>query len=55
MSGFRLLACFAHPDDEAFPLCGELATRASIGVSVRFVIFPPSDEWQFRPAVTVTL
>ena len=37
MSGFRLLACFAHPDDEAFPVGGALAAHAARGVAIRLV------------------
>ena len=29
MHGHRLLACFAHPDDETLPVGGVLAAHAS--------------------------
>jgi LmbE family N-acetylglucosaminyl deacetylase len=32
-----MLACFAHPDDEAFPVGGALATYAVRGVEIRLV------------------
>lgn len=37
MPGLRMLACFAHPDDEAFPVGGALATYAARGVEIRLV------------------
>jgi LmbE family N-acetylglucosaminyl deacetylase len=37
MPGFRLLVCFAHPDDEAFPVGGALAAHAARGVEIRLV------------------
>ncbi len=37
MSGLRMLACFAHPDDEAFPVGGALAACAARGVEIRLV------------------
>lgn len=37
MTGLRLLACFAHPDDEAFPVGGLLARNVAEGRRVRLV------------------
>lgn len=37
MPELRMLACFAHPDDEAFPVGGALATYAARGVEIRLV------------------
>jgi len=37
MPGLRMLACFAHPDDEAFPVGGALANYAARGVEIRLV------------------
>ena len=48
MSGFRLLACFAHPDDEAFPVGGALASHASRGVLVRLVTATLGEEGEIR-------
>ena len=36
-SGYRLLACFAHPDDEAFPVGGTLAMYSSLGASIALI------------------
>lgn len=54
MSGFRLLACFAHPDDEAFPVGGVLAASASRGVSVRLVTATLGEEGEIRQAGSAT-
>jgi len=48
MSGLRLLACFAHPDDEAFPVGGVLAGSASRGVEVRLVTATSGEEGEIR-------
>lgn len=37
MAQLRLLACFAHPDDEAFTASGVLAASTARGVQVRLV------------------
>lgn len=37
MPELRMLACFAHPDDEAFPVGGALAAYAARGVEIRLV------------------
>ena len=44
----RLLACFAHPDDEAFPVGGALAAHASRGVRVRLVTATLGEEGEIR-------
>ena len=54
MSGFRLLACFAHPDDEAFPVGGVLALNASRGVSVRLVTATLGEEGEIRQVGSAT-
>jgi len=36
-SGYRLLACFAHPDDEAFPVGGTLAMYSGLGASISLI------------------
>ena len=48
MSGFRLLACFAHPDDEAFPVGGALAAHAARGVEIRLVTTTSGEEGEIR-------
>ena len=48
MSEKRLLACFAHPDDEAFPVGGVLAAQASRGVRVRLVTATLGEEGDIR-------
>ena len=54
MSSFRLLACFAHPDDEAFPVGGVLAAHASKGVSVRLVTATLGEEGEIRQEGSAT-
>ena len=48
MPGLRLLACFAHPDDEAFPVGGALAAHARRGVSVRLITATLGEEGEIR-------
>ncbi len=48
MPGARLLACFAHPDDEAFPVGGVLAAHADRGVTVRLVTATLGEEGEIR-------
>ena len=48
MPGPRLLACFAHPDDEAFPVGGALAAHAARGVAVRLVTATLGEEGEIR-------
>jgi LmbE family N-acetylglucosaminyl deacetylase len=47
-SGLRLLACFAHPDDEAFPVGGVLAEHVSRGVDVRLITTTLGEEGDIR-------
>ena len=48
MSGFRLLALFAHPDDEAFPVGGALAAHVARGVAIRLVTATLGEEGEIR-------
>jgi LmbE family N-acetylglucosaminyl deacetylase len=48
MAGLRLLACFAHPDDEAFPVAGALAACAAQGVEVRLITATSGEEGEVR-------
>ena len=48
MSRLRLLACFAHPDDEAFPVGGVLAQHVSRGVEVRLITTTLGEEGDIR-------
>ena len=48
MSEKRLLACFAHPDDEAFPVGGILAAHARRGVTVRLITATLGEEGDIR-------
>ena len=48
MREFRLLVCFAHPDDEAFPVGGALAAHAARGVMVRLVTATLGEEGEIR-------
>ncbi len=46
--GFRLLVCFAHPDDEAFPVGGALAAHAARGVDIRLITAILGEEGEIR-------
>ena len=48
MTEHRLLACFAHPDDEAFPVGGALAAHARHGIAVRLVTATLGEEGEIR-------
>ena len=48
MTEKRLLACFAHPDDEAFPVGGVLAAHANNGVEVRLITATLGEEGEIR-------
>ena len=48
MARLRLLACFAHPDDEAFPVAGALAAHAARGVEVRLITATSGEEGEVR-------
>jgi len=54
MPGLRLLACFAHPDDEAFPVGGALAAHAGRGVSVRLITATLGEEGEIRQSGSAT-
>ncbi|MCY4367110.1 MAG: PIG-L family deacetylase [Chloroflexi bacterium] len=54
MAGHRLLACFAHPDDEAFPVGGALAAHAARGVQVRLITATLGEEGEIRQAGAAT-
>ena len=48
MPGLRLLACLAHPDDEAFPVGGVLARHVAEGRQVRLVTTTLGEEGDIR-------
>ena len=48
MPGLRLLACFAHPDDEAFPVGGVLAQNVEGGRCVRLITTTLGEEGDIR-------
>ena len=48
MAERRMLVCFAHPDDEAFPVGGALAAHASQGVEIRLVTATSGEEGEIR-------
>jgi LmbE family N-acetylglucosaminyl deacetylase len=50
----RLLACFAHPDDEAFPVGGVLAAHAKRGVDVRLITTTLGEEGEIRQEGSAT-
>ena len=54
MSGLRLLALFAHPDDEAFPVGGLLARNVSKGRRVRLVTTTLGEEGEIRQEGSAT-
>ena len=54
MNGQRLLACFAHPDDEAFPVGGALASHAARGVEIRLITATRGEEGEIRQAGSAT-
>ncbi len=54
MPNHRLLACFAHPDDEAFPVGGALAAHAGRGVQVRLITATLGEEGEIRQAGSAT-
>ena len=54
MGRLRMLACFAHPDDEAFPVGGTLATYASRGVDIRLVCTTLGEEGEIRQPGSAT-
>jgi LmbE family N-acetylglucosaminyl deacetylase len=48
MPKLRLLACFAHPDDEAFTAAGVLTASVSHGVDVRLICATRGEEGDIR-------
>ena len=54
MPEHRLLACFAHPDDEAFPVGGALASHTRRGVEVRLVTTTLGEEGEIRQEESAT-
>ncbi len=54
MAEHRLLACFAHPDDEAFPVGGVLAGHAHRGVDVRLITTTLGEEGEIRQEGSAT-
>ena len=48
MAQLRLLACFAHPDDEAFTAAGVLVASTARGVQVRLVCATCGEEGDIR-------
>jgi LmbE family N-acetylglucosaminyl deacetylase len=50
----RLLVCFAHPDDEAFPVGGALAAHTARGVKVRLVTTTSGEEGDIRQPGSAT-
>ena len=48
MTQLRLLACFAHPDDEAFTASGVLAVSTARGVQVHLVCATCGEEGDIR-------
>ena len=54
MADLRLLACFAHPDDEAFPVGGLLASNVAEGRRVRLVTTTLGEEGEIRQEGSAT-
>ena len=54
MTRYRMLVCFAHPDDEAFPVGGTLAGYTSRGVDVRLVCATLGEEGEIRQPGSAT-
>ena len=54
MPEHRLLACFAHPDDEAFPVGGALAAHSRRGVDVRLITTTLGEEGEIRQEGSAT-
>lgn len=48
MAQVRMLACFAHPDDEAFTASGVLAASTARGVEVRLICATRGEEGDIR-------
>lgn len=54
MSQLRMLACFAHPDDEAFAASGVLAASTARGVQVRLLCATCGEEGDIRQPGSAT-
>ena len=54
MPKLRMLACFAHPDDEAFLVGGVLAASAARGVDIRLVCATSGEEGEIRQPGSAT-
>jgi N-acetyl-1-D-myo-inositol-2-amino-2-deoxy-alpha-D-glucopyranoside deacetylase len=54
MAPLRMLACFAHPDDEAFTASGVLAASTARGVQVRLICTTCGEEGDIRQAGLAT-
>ncbi len=54
MGQLRMLACFAHPDDEAFPVGGTLATYAARGVDILLICTTSGEEGEIRQPEAAT-
>lgn len=54
MLGLRLLACLAHPDDEAFPVGGVLARNVAQGRQVRLMTTTLGEEGEIRQEGSAT-
>ena len=54
MSRHRMLVCFAHPDDEAFPVGGTLASYTARGVDVRLICATSGEEGEIRQPGSAT-
>ena len=54
MSRHRMLVCFAHPDDEAFPVGGTLASYTAQGVDVRLICATSGEEGEIRQPGSAT-
>ena len=50
-----MLALFAHPDDEAFPVGGALASHAARGVAIRLVTTTSGEEGEIRQEGAATM
>ncbi len=50
----RMLVCLAHPDDEAFPVGGTLASYAAQGVDIRLVCSTLGEEGEIRQPGSAT-
>ncbi len=54
MSNHRLLICFAHPDDEAFPVGGTIAMHTARGVTSRLITATSGELGEIRQPGSAT-